>query len=323
MLLSWCSPRKRQRYLRELALVERELEAVVALYPGRLGEACTSMLAAGGKRLRPLLTLICTRRRGEPDERILRAAAAVELLHMASLAHDDVIDRAALRRGRPTVASEYGVEMAISVGNYLLAKAFSLLVSVGDEEAISLFSDVAIALSDGEILQRDDAHRIDITPADYVRRCECKTAELFSAACRLGASLSGASAQAVAASSEYGRLIGLAFQIFDDILDVTGDERATGKNRTVDVRDGTITLPLIFALESDPELAPLLSDPSPSPEVVERVVAAVLRNGAVGRAREVALGYIEEAQAVAIGCPELAEQQLLVSLSRYVVDRYR
>ncbi len=129
-------------------------------------------------------------------------------------------------------------------------------MGAGDPAAVDVLSATAVGLSEGEVLQRDDAHRVTVTQAEYERRCERKTADLFAAACRLGAMLSGAGEQAAAALSEYGRLIGLAFQVFDDILDCSGDEASTGKRPGADVRDGTVTLPLIFALEVHPELAP-------------------------------------------------------------------
>ena len=193
--------------------------------------------------MRPLLTLLCARR-GEPaGEPVLRGAAAVELLHMATLVHDDVLDRAELRRGRPTVAHRYGAAVAVSAGNFLLARAFSELVGAGVPAAVDLLSATAVGLSEGEVLQRAEAHDVSVGVAAYVRRCERKTADLFSAACALGALLSGAP-EAAGAVGEYGRLIGLAFQVFDDILDCSGDEETTGKRPGTDVRDGTITLPL-------------------------------------------------------------------------------
>ncbi len=258
--LSWSSTAQKRRVARGLDLVEERLTAVAAEYPGELGDACRATLTAGGKRVRPLLTLLCARR-GEPaDERVLRGAAAVELLHMATLVHDDVLDRAELRRGRPTVAHRYGPSIAVSAGNFLLARAFSELVGAGVPAAVDLLSATAVGLSEGEVLQRAEAYDVSIGVEAYVRRCERKTADLFSAACALGALLSGAG-EAASAVGEYGRLIGIAFQVFDDILDCSGDEEATGKRPGTDVRDGTITLPLLYALEARPELAEILRRP--------------------------------------------------------------
>ncbi|MCX6372934.1 MAG: polyprenyl synthetase family protein [Actinobacteria bacterium] len=305
-----------------MELVEERLTAVATGYPGRLGEACRATLAAGGKRVRPLLTLLCARRDVSLGEPVLRGATAVELLHMATLVHDDVLDDAELRRGRPTIAHAYGVETAVSAGNYLLARAFQELVGAGDAAAVDVLSATAVGLSQGEVLQRDDAHRLTVTQAENELRCERKTADLFAAACRLGAMLSGAGDQAAAALSEYGRLIGLAFQVFDDILDCSGDEADTGKRPGADVRDGTVTLPLIFALEVHPELASLLLRGGQSAADVAIVLRTIAASGALARARGVALGYIEEARRVLAACPDLVERDLLAEVAAQVVDRY-
>ncbi len=320
--LAWRSAQQKRRYSRGLDLVEGRLTAVATAYPGALGEACRATLAAGGKRVRPLLTLLCARRDAVLAEPVLRGATAIELLHMATLVHDDVLDRAELRRGRPTIAHAYGVETAVSAGNYLLAHAFRELVGAGDPAAVDVLSAAAVGLSEGEVLQRDDAYRATVTQAEYERRCERKTADLFAAACRLGAMLSGAGEQAAAALSEYGRLIGLAFQVFDDILDCSGDQERTGKRPGADVRDGTVTLPLIFALEVHPELASLLARRSPGAADVATVLRTVAGSGALPRARAVALGYIEDARRVLAACPDLVERDLLTEVATQVVDRY-
>ena len=319
--LTWRSAVQKRRYAHGMELMEERLTAVATACPGELGDACRATLAAGGKRVRPLLTLLCARRDAALGEPVLRGAAAIELLHMATLVHDDVLDRAELRRGRPTVAHAYGVETAVSAGNYLLARAFQELVGAGDPAAVDVLSAAAVGLSEGEVVQRDDAYRVTVTQAEYELRCERKTADLFAAACRLGAVLSGAGEQA-AALAEYGRLIGLAFQVFDDILDCSGDEASTGKRPGADVRDGTVTLPLIFTLEAHPELAPLLSREGQGAAEVATVLEAVAASGALARARAVALGYIEEAHRVLGACPDLVERDLLAEVAAQVVDRY-
>jgi geranylgeranyl pyrophosphate synthase len=320
--LSWRSAAQKRRYVRGLDAVEARLEAVAGGYPGRLGESCRSTLGAGGKRLRPLLTLLCARRDTTFPEGVLRAAAAVELVHMATLVHDDVLDHAALRRGRPTVVQAYGAATAVSTGDYLLAQAFVELAGAGSPEAVDALSASALGLSQGELLQRAAAHKVTTSVAEYEERCERKTADLFAAACTLGARLSGVGPEAVAAVAEYGRFLGLAFQVFDDILDVNGDERQTGKRLGTDVRDGTVTLPLIFALEARPELADLLARPEPGEPEVDEVIAAVRACGAVARARAVAVGYIEQARRALAQCDDAVERDLLAELAGRVVDRY-
>ena len=320
--LSWRSARQKRRYSRGMDLVEARLQAAAAGYPGALGDACRATLAAGGKRVRPLLTLLCSRRDAELAEPVLRAAASVELLHMATLVHDDILDRAEMRRGRATVAREFGADIAVSSGNFLLARAFTELVGAGDAEAVEVLSAAAVGLSEGEVLQRDDARRLSVTAADYERRCERKTADLFAASCRLGAMLSGLGDEVAAAVAEFGRLIGLAFQVFDDILDLSGDEQAIGKRPGADVRDGTITLPLILALDCRPDLGAILAQDQIDDFGVDLVLEAVGRCGALEGARAVALGYIEQARMVLAGCPDLVERELLNEVAARVVDRY-
>jgi geranylgeranyl pyrophosphate synthase len=319
---SWTSPAQKRRVARGMELVEERLMTVAGEYPGALGEACRSTLSAGGKRVRPLLTLLCARRGEAAGEKVLRAAASVELLHMATLVHDDVLDRAELRRGKPTVAYRYGPATAVSAGNYLLARSFSELVGSGSPEAVDLLSATAVGLSEGEVLQRAEAHDVHVGEGQYVRRCEHKTADLFAAACGLGALLSGAGDETVGAVGRFGRLIGLAFQVLDDILDCSGDQAATGKRPGTDVRDGTITLPMIYALEARPELAEILRRPGPADADVEVVLHAVEDSGALARARAVALRYIEDARAALAACPETVERGLLVQVAEQVVDRY-
>lgn len=320
--LQWRSAAQKRRIARGLELVEERLATVASEYPGELGDACRATLTAGGKRVRPLLTLLCARRGKAMGEPVLRAAAAVELLHMATLVHDDVLDRAELRRGHPTVAHQYGAATAVSAGNFLLARAFSELVGAGVPAAVDLLSATAVGLSEGEVLQRAEAYDVHISVEAYVRRCERKTADLFAAACSLGAMLSGAGDDAESAVGEYGRLIGLAFQVFDDILDCCGDEAATGKRPGTDVRDGTITLPLIYALEARPGLAGVLGSPGADAAAVVSLLAAVAESGALERARGDALRYIGDARSVLAACPDTVERELLTQVAAQVVDRY-
>ncbi len=302
--------------------MEARLEAVAAGYPGRLGEACRATLGAGGKRLRPLLTLLAARRDRPIPAAVVCAAAAVELVHMATLVHDDVLDHAALRRGRPTIVHAYGAATAIANGDYLLARAFVELAGTGSPGAVDVLSSAAVQLSEGEVLQRDAAFKVTTSVAEYEKRCERKTADLFAAACSLGAGLSGVGPEATASLAVYGRLLGLAFQVFDDILDVSGEEDQTGKRLGTDVRDGTVTLPLIFALEARPDLAALLTRSGLDDARVGEVITAVRESGAVERARAVAVGYIEQARRALDQCDDGIERDLLIELAGRVVDRY-
>ncbi len=321
-VLSWRSAAQRHRVATGLAAVEERLSRVVSSIPGRLGEAGSSTLAAGGKRLRPLLVLLAARNTGPLDGAVTRAAAAVELLHMATLVHDDVLDGAELRRGLPTVARTYGDQMAISTGNYLLAQAFAELAGSGDAAAVAELSEVAWGLSEGERLQADDAFRTTVSVDDYLHRCRLKTADLFSAACRLGARMSGLGDETVEALGAFGDSLGLSFQMLDDILDLTGDEAVTGKRRGADLRDGTVTLPIVLAIATRPDIGPRLLTCRDNETCLEGVVDDVRESGSIERARAMALDFMNEARRRLAACPSGFERELLDELAGSMVDRY-
>lgn len=202
-------------------------------------------LEAGGKRLRPLLVLLCAGE--EAGEGAVRAATAIELIHMATLVHDDVLDAAPLRRGRPTVAAAAGRDRATASGDLLFSRAFALLATAGDQRSIELLSAASVALARGELAQRRDAYDTTISEERYLERCRLKTGTLFECACLLG--------RDEEALGRFGSAIGLAFQLLDDVLDVAGPAERTGKARGTDLLDGTVTLPLILASRSDPAIA--------------------------------------------------------------------
>jgi octaprenyl-diphosphate synthase len=320
--VAWRSAAQKRRITEGLARVEELLAGVAGRYPGKLGEACLSTLDAGGKRVRPALVLLSARRTGPLGEPVLRAAASVELLHMATLVHDDVLDGAELRRGRPTVAAHAGVSTAVSAGNYLLAEAFAQLAATGNGRAVDLLSAVALGLSEGELLQMDEAFDVTLTADDYLRRCLLKTADLFAASAQLGALLSGVDEVSVDALAGYGRGLGIAFQIFDDILDFSGDEARTGKRVGTDLRDGTVTLPIVLALGRRPHLAPLVAKCGDDEDRVPELVAEIVASGALQEAREVALERIDQARADLERCSDQVERELLAQVAGSVVDRF-
>ncbi|CAB4880226.1 unannotated protein [freshwater metagenome] len=251
-------------------------------------------IAAGGKRLRPLLLLLVA---GEPPDqataaRLQRAAAAVELIHSATLVHDDVLDGASLRRGQPTVVALAGREMATATGDLLFARAFALLAREEDPLPVRILSEACSGLALGELLQRADAWDPGVSLERYLLRCELKTARLFEAACRLGASTEAPDL------APFGRDIGLAFQMLDDVLDVSGPAERTGKHRGADLLDGTITLPLILARERDRDLAALDPREITTPEQAEAVCRRIAETGALEAAREHALALVAGARAL-------------------------
>jgi geranylgeranyl pyrophosphate synthase len=303
-----------------LEQVETRLAEVASGHGPKLAEFAGATIAAGGKRLRPLLVLLAAGPELPIECRpgVLNAAVAVELVHSATLVHDDVLDGAELRRGHPTVVAVAGRRMATATGDLLFSRAFAELARNGRTDEIRVLSDASSALARGELLQRADAWKPDLDVDRYLERCELKTARLFEAACRLGALERGLPADPLA---EFGRHIGLAFQLLDDVLDVTGPAERTGKHRGTDLLDGTVTLPLILARQRDPGVAEISLRDVRSPDAAERLCDRIEASGALESARARALDAVGEAKAV---LPELAEPQrrALGLVADGVVERY-
>ena len=278
-----------------LARAECRLGDIAAGHGNVLGEHAGGTLEAGGKRLRPLLVFLCAGQ-AEPDDHVIAAAAAVELLHMATLVHDDVLDRAPLRRGYPTVFASAGRDAATATGDLLFSRAFAELAATGSAAAVQALSTASTALARGELMQRDDAWSAVVTADRYRERCALKTGSLFAASARLGAVLAGRG-DAAAALADFGNRIGVAFQILDDVLDVSGPVEDTGKHRGTDLLDGTVTLPLIVARERDPELAALdLRAQVTTPRAAEALCDRIAATGALDAARTEALEHVATAK---------------------------
>jgi geranylgeranyl pyrophosphate synthase len=298
--------------------VEQRLAELAAGHGSRVGEDAEATLQAGGKRLRPLLVLLCAG--PQAGDRATAAATAVELIHMATLVHDDVLDSASVRRGAPTVLARSGRDRATAVGDFLLSRAFAELALVGDQEAIATLAAASTSLARGELAQREGAYDLDLTERDYFHRCSLKTARLFEASCRVGRR--STSDTGVSELAEYGSLIGLAFQLLDDVLDVTGPPERTGKAVGTDLLDGTVTLPLIWARQVAPEIAAdgLEGLDEESAAVVCRQITATR---ATDRVRERAVEEIDAAKATLDSAGLDTEEVRLFSLiADGVVERY-
>jgi len=295
-----------------LAEVEKLLQGAIAGHGQTLGEDAAATLAAGGKRLRPMLVLLCAgpERSGEAIE----AAAAIELVHMATLVHDDVLDDAPLRRGLPTVAATSGRGRAVATGDLLFSRAFALLADAGDARSVALLADASVALARGELAQRRDAFDLGVSEERYLDRCRLKTARLFECACLLG--------RDDAQLREFGAGVGLAFQLLDDVLDVSGPPERTGKARGTDLLDGTVTLPLIEAAASDPTLREVdlrALDAASAEALCDRIAAT----GALERVRARALQMVADAKgALERAGFEPEQRQLLALVADGVVQRY-
>jgi geranylgeranyl pyrophosphate synthase len=287
-----------------LAEIELRLAASVESDRGLVAEIGKEALAAGGKRLRPLLCYLASSPDAEPP---VAAGVAVELVHMASLVHDDLIDGAEFRRGRAAAWSSYGAGPARAAGDYLFARAFAELCSTDSPRAISILSDATLCLARGEAMQRRQRNDPDTTPEQYLERCKLKTAKLFEAACRLGAG------DAEPELGEFGLALGIAFQIVDDILDCSGETIETGKVAGTDLREGTPTLPLLLAAREDPVVRSALAGGA-----LDGALVRVAATGALERSREMALEYASRARAALDGAPRREE---LESLTYAVVER--
>jgi geranylgeranyl pyrophosphate synthase len=301
-----------------LARTESRLAAVAGSPGPALSRHAEGTLAAGGKRLRPLLVFLCG-----GGEAALPAAVAVELLHMATLVHDDVLDRAELRRGRATVFADGGRRAATATGDLLFSRAFAELAATGSREAVRALSTASSALARGELLQRADAWSHDVTPERYRQRCELKTASLFEASCRLGA-VFGGDVRAAAPLARFGAQVGLAFQMLDDVLDVSGPTERTGKPRGADLLDGTVTLPLILARERDPALRELdLRSVVATPDQAAALCDRIALTGALDEARREALRHVAEAKAALADLDLAARRRRALDLvAEGVVERY-
>jgi geranylgeranyl pyrophosphate synthase len=302
--------------------VERELVATTTSYGGALAQAAGGTLSAGGKRLRPLLVFVCGQVTASARRcRLVRAGAAVELVHMASLVHDDVVDAALVRRGHPTVYAVAGRVPATATGDYLFSRAFWLLRAGGDTDQIEVLADACLALARGELVQREDAYSGVVDVDRYLHRCGLKTASLFTAACKLGGLAADARPQTVEALGRFGHKVGLAFQILDDVLDVAGSPERTGKERGTDLIEGTTTLPLILATAEDPGLAALALSSVRTRDDAERICDRIAATAAIEQSRRRARELVSAAKAELDGV-EPNTRELLELVADRVVSRY-
>ena len=307
---------------RLLGLVEARLGELAAGHGPVLAEYAVDTIAAGGKRMRPLLVLLAAGPDAARESELVAAAAAVELIHSATLVHDDVLDGAHLRRGVPTVWSQGGRDLAVATGDLLFSRAFSELTAVGSLAAVRSLSRATSALAEGELLQRQDAWDVAVAIERYLLRCELKTARLFEAACEMGAQVARRSDAQIAEIAGFGRAIGLAFQLLDDVIDVAGPASLTGKHRGTDLLDGTVTLPLILAREHDERLATVDLRAITTPAQAEELCDRITRTGALEKSQERALQIVAEAkQALARLALEDGQRRALNLVADSVAER--
>jgi heptaprenyl diphosphate synthase component 2 len=300
---------------KDLAAVEAGLTSEIVADPPEVSRPMADLFDAGGKRIRPALVLLSAMCGHYDLDRLLWAAMAVELTHAATLVHDDVIDRSATRRGRPTVAASLGDEPAIVVGDYYFAKAYELAARTGLPKVVDILARAVMSICAGEVRQQSIRYRYSTDISEYMDRIEAKTATLLMACCEIGAELGGLDEAERAALSEYGRALGFAFQIADDVLDYTGIEGEMGKPIGHDIREGFATLPLLLSsikLEDGRKL---------DENEARRVIDAVRDSDGPRRALEEARDHAAHAREHlrVIDAPDATAA--LASLADYVVTR--
>ena len=269
----------------DLAQLEEELLAISQTPTMLITQIGTHLVKAGGKRLRPALYFLAAHSRGEKVENLQSLAIALELIHMATLVHDDVIDEASTRRGIPTANVKWGNQMSVLTGDYMFAKAFALVAEHRcQKEVLRSLSDVICSLSEGEIIQNSEAFDPKQTEEEYAERIAKKTAYFIAASCELGAIVAKHSAAEIEALKEYGYCLGMAFQVTDDILDITASSEQLGKPAGNDIVQGMVTLPVIRALavsEHKEELAEIVATRGMSADMVKRGLELIKATDAI------------------------------------------
>jgi octaprenyl-diphosphate synthase len=308
----------------ELEAVVDEMRRIVTHELPMIGQVSAHLLQMRGKMFRPTLALLASQTAASPEPRAVTVAAVVELMHLASLVHDDSVDHSALRRGLPTVNSLFSHQVSVIMGDFLYSRALEALVALADLDMMRVLTSVSTQLTVGEMRQLAAVERLAFSESDYEALIQAKTASLLSAACETGA-MCGAS-QHRAALRRYGERLGMAFQVADDMLDYTGSSDETGKPSGLDLREQKVTLPLILAL---PRLRPsgraaveaLFASDAPTDEQIDEVIALTEEAGGIDGARQRGEEYAREAQDALDGRPDTPARAALADAILYVMDR--
>lgn len=283
------------------------------------------IIGAGGKRMRPALLLMIARALGYAGTHHHTLAAVVEFIHTATLLHDDVVDESDLRRGRQTANAVFGNAASVLVGDYLYSRAFEMMVDVDSMRVMAILSQATTVIAEGEVLQLLNVHDPDVSQERYLQVVRYKTAKLFEAAAQVGAILAGATPEQEEAAAAYGRHIGTAFQLVDDVLDYSGDAQALGKNVGDDLREGKPTLPLIRVMEvGTPAQRQLIRDAIETGDADFAAVAAAINDtDALAHAREAARAEAELARSALANYPVSTYRESLLEFCAFAVNRDR
>lgn len=302
-------------------LIYKQLESDVAL----INQLGFYIINGGGKRLRPLLSVLAARAVDYQGEAHLKLAAIIEFIHTASLLHDDVVDESTLRRGRETANALFGNSASVLVGDFLYTRSFQMMTELDSMRVLRVLADTTNVLAEGEVLQLMNCNDPDTTEESYMRVIYCKTAKLFEAATLLAAVLAGASPEQETALGDYGKYLGTAFQLTDDLLDYTADSDELGKNIGDDLAEGKPTLPLIYAIahgtEEEKQLIRQAIEQGDGTHAIEKIVAALHHCGSLNYTQQKAIEESNKAIAALSVLPDSDFKTALISLAKISVDR--
>jgi octaprenyl-diphosphate synthase len=309
-----------ERMQRVNALILARAESHVEMVP----ELARYLIEAGGKRLRPMLTIAAAQLFGRSAGADINYAAAVEFMHNATLLHDDVVDESTLRRGRATANQNFGNPASVLVGDFLYSRAFQMMLDAHDMRVMEILAEATNVIAEGEVLQLMNMHDPGLDEAAYLQVIRSKTAKLFEASARLGAVLSGAGAGLEQACADYGQALGTAFQVIDDVLDYAGDAQELGKNLGDDLREGKVTLPLIAAMRRGTASQRALirhAIETGGLDELQQIIAIVRETGALEVAQEAAAGEAERAMSAAAQLPQNEHARALLQLAASLLQR--
>lgn len=312
----------------EMAEVEAELERQARTNIRIIDRIGRYLHQSGGKRVRPALLILSAKLFGEVvDEAVIRLAAVMEFLHTATLVHDDIIDGAGTRRGKPSVSAQWGNDTAVLMGDWLYMSAYETALRERNLVILDTLTEATRKMTEGELIQLSLLNDLMITEEQHLDIASRKTGYLFSASCRVGAILRGGTLEQQLAMAAYGLNLGIAFQLIDDLLDFTADARKLGKPVLSDLREGKVTLPLIRLLKCHPEHLPVvreaLEEPPGETSRAERVLRLLVESGELKRARDEAAAYVRQAQESLKIFPETLYRRALTDIAQYIIDRDR
>ena len=302
------------------AVIRQRLHSEVSL----VNQIAEYIIGAGGKRIRPVLVLLLANAYGYRGAGHHELAAVVEFIHTATLLHDDVVDESSMRRGRQTANALFGNAASVLVGDFLYSRSFQMMVGLDNMRVMHILSEATNVIAEGEVLQLLNMHDPDVTQESYLNVIRSKTAKLFEAAAQVGALIAGATDPQIDAAGEYGRSLGTAFQLIDDVLDYAGDAAEIGKNVGDDLREGKPTLPLIWLMENGtPEQRALVRNciEQGDEQNFDAVLAAVTSSGALDYTRREAETASARAAAAIADLPDSEYKQSLLQLCTFAVDR--